>query len=485
MFLKSKNAIGIFILFIVSFFFIITPIFQSGWFGDGIMYIAVGFNRYMGDGTLWHQHYTSASMPFFCEQPPLFFEGLNIFYLIFGPSDYSERFFICFLWVCTLMMILLIWKKLNAGKTDLSLGAIAVILLMTTPVFSWSFCNAVIETQTTFLSLFGFFCFYNHLTSEKGFHRWLWFFGFLLLLFALLLTKGLQSAFLLAAPLLAAFSRIDSLKNALLKTVMAITILMGTLFFIFYFNVGARGWLDCYFSRRIIGTFAGQGATTGSHFEIIIRFFTELIPAGFVFGVLIAAFKFKFKYPVFIIFKNILRNKFVVWLFFIALAGSLPLSVTLEQRGFYLVPAFPFAILGLCLGTKRYLSVAIRHWLRISKAGWRIIILFTGILAGFYFFLMVGNPKRDGEMLRDVKALSTLIPSGEGIGIDSSLRIAFSLQSYLNRYNRNFLIVSAKPRFYIISREKVGKVPPGMIKVELKTYWLDLYYNPAFDRSGN
>ena len=122
-------------LFLISFLtvFIITPLFQKGVFGDGLMYLTVAFNRFKGYGSFWEQRYSETSMSFFCEQPPLYFESLSWFYKFFGGNELAEKIFTLVLLCFSVLLISAIWNKLTDRKY-MQISWLPSLLLLLVPI---------------------------------------------------------------------------------------------------------------------------------------------------------------------------------------------------------------------------------------------------------------------------------------------------------------------------------------------------------------
>lgn len=437
------------------------------------MYLTVAFNRFKGYGSFWKQHYSNTSMSFFCEQPPLYFESLGFFYKLFGGQEMAEKIFTLLLLAATVVLTIMVWRSLAPQKT---LGWLVSLLIFCVPVFTWAYCNQLIETFVTPLALLGFYLQLRFASAITLKRRLLFAGGAAVVLLALFLTKGLQSVFVMAALFFAGFtvgrkSRGSYLwKGTLLGALFAC--LAGALFLL---NDEARFWLESYFQKRLVATFNHKGATTAHHLEIVIRFFSELLPViGFLAFVSVYAAVAK-KYPLRLQWKNFKRNSKAHWLILVSLSGSLPLAVTLEQRGFYLSPAFPFMILGLCLLYRRYLLLVFG---RLASGRGKFFGPASAVaLGGAAVFLLACKDeyKRDEQMIKDVEQIVTKTAYGDTIGINQSTWNTFSLHSYLNKSNDNHLAVSDTLRFFVQEQSNPDPVPGHYNKIDIPTREVHLY----------
>jgi len=463
-------------LFLFSFisFFVITPLFQKGVFGDGLMYLTVGFNHYKGYGSFWKQYYSETSMSFFCEQPPLYFEGLSWFYKMFGGTELAEKLFTLTLALLTVFLLGKIWNKLTTQKNK-GLAWLPATLMFCVPVFTWAFCNQVIETMVVPASLAAFYLLLVFLDS-KGIKKIISFIGFFSMLFVLFLIKGIQSDFLAAAIFLAAMTtRKKEFGKTVLAGVLGLGFLAGILALVFCLSEDALYWLLSYFDKRIVATFNNTGATATHHIDIVTRYFSELLPVlGFFILVSVYLIIVK-KHPLRLQFKNFARNKTAAWLVLISLSASLPLAVTLEQRGFYLSPAFPFMVLALCLYYRKYLFVVFCRLTRRREKYFAAAGSLALALSLVFFFLSKDGYKRDEGMIKDVAQMKNIFAPGEVIGINPSTWNTFSLHSYLNKANDNSLFVTDTARYFIQEKANKESVPGHYKKVDVSTEAVDIY----------
>src|SRR5207253_1872789 len=94
-------------------------------------------------------------------------------------------------------LIYAIWNKLNAqAHRYKKISWLPSLLLLAVPVFSWTFVNQVIETMVVPLSLLTFYLHLIFIKTENRSKKIFSFLGVITLLFLLLLTKGIQSVFL-------------------------------------------------------------------------------------------------------------------------------------------------------------------------------------------------------------------------------------------------------------------------------------------------
>jgi hypothetical protein len=149
--------------------------------------------------------------------------------------------------------------------------------------------------------------------------------------------------------------------------------------------------------------------------------------------------------------------------------------ITLEQRGFYLVTAFPYFILAFSLLASHYLSFIIFHSEKPKKALriFTLIVLISGIS---YCFISFGKTKRDEELLHDVYLTKSIFKQGELVGIPENMWNDWNLQTYMIRYNYVSLSMAKNNRYYIIRKDlEQTIVPVNYEKLNLPTQFFDIY----------
>jgi len=466
-------------LFTISTILILTisQLIQDGVFMDGMLYISVSKNLAEGLGTFWEPHYSQTIWPIFREQPPLYFGLLALFYKILGTSMYVERLF-CFLcFTFTLIYIHKIWKVLFFEDERLSKNSWLPILFFTTiPVCFWAYANHVEETVMTLFTTMSVYYISKALFLQKKI-----FFNIILagiFIFLASLTKGLQGLF----PITAVFSywitnsgKLSFKKNILYSIALVAT---PTLIYVtlILFNNHIYEVFKLYFENRLGHTFNDvTRKTTDTRFEIMIRLCTELIPM-FILMLIIYLCSRRYK-------KEQLNQhrhfQTIIWLLLIGFSGSIPLMITLEQRGFYLVTTLPFFALAgaaLCANKIGYLVEKINldgNFYKYVKSI-TIVILLCSVL---FTVSKIGGTKRDQNILSDIYTIGKIVPPRTIITIPYEMRSEYSLVEY---FVRNFYISSdaygKQHKYYIIRKDLPQNIIPQNYKrYPLETKEIDLY----------
>ncbi|HKC67843.1 MAG TPA: glycosyltransferase family 39 protein [Bacteroidia bacterium] len=455
---------------------IISQLIQDGMFMDGMQYTAVGKNLADNLGTFWNPHFSKTIRSSFHEQPPLYFGLLAVFYKIFGTSMYVERLFVFVFYALSLFYIYKLWKKVFVDNTKIAgLAWLPILFYSTIPVCFWAYTNHVEEVVMCAFVLMAVYYMYVALFLNQK--RVLYLFLSACFIFLAGLTKGVQGLF----PICSVFffwllTKNISFKKTLLYTLILIGVPLLIYSVLVLCNYYAYLSFKEYFMNRFVKTFNNVYATTDNRFEMIFRLFTELLPILSV-TTLIKFFSKKLATPY-----NSDDKKKLGWLLAIGLSGSLPLIITTEQRGFYLVTSLPYfaiVIAGCVAPTLVYLFSKIN----IQKIGFKTFgygaMLFF-IISIVFSCLQIGNFKRDKDLLTDIYAIGKVVPKGEIVGTSQQTWNEWDIQAYFIRYFYISLDGTAKKHPYFIIQKNLpdSLVPKGYIPYPLKTTTLNLYTHP-------
>lgn len=475
----SRNKNLPFWLFTIAVIFVLifSQLIQDGVFTDGMLYISVSKNLAEGRGSFWSPHFSPTLFPVFSEQPPLYFGLLALFYKTFGTSMYVERLF-CFLCLLfTLLYIHKLWKTLlHTDNAASQYGWLPVLFYTTIPICFWAYSNHVEETvMTLFVVMAVFYSSKALYLCEKPI---LYLFVAGICIFLASLTKGIQGLF----PITVVFfywllnQKTFSFKQTFFYSLILIATpaLIYTLLILYNHHIYEA--LQHYLQNRLGKTFYTQmHSTTNNRFEILIRLLTELIPMYVLMLLIFMAGK-----------KNAAAHKLInnnyktaLWLLLIGFSGSLPLMVTLEQRGFYLVTSLPFFALAGAIMVIEHAKHLIEKTSNKQKTYSAATIIAALLLTFSVAFTIskTGATKRDNALLNDVYAIGKIVPRGRMLALPDEMAYDYSLRQYLIRY---FYIGADNLGYrydYFVIRKNLPKtlVPKEYKHYPLQTQEVDLY----------
>ncbi len=450
---------------------VVAPLIQDGIFMDGMLYISVGKNLSEGIGTFWNQSFSKTCMFEYHEQPPLYGGLIAIYFKLFGQSMYTERIFCFSFFAFTLFVIYKFWKQLDITSEQKKHAFVPLLFFSITPVVFWAFQNHVEETVMTVFDLTAIY--FIHKACFKNEKTYLNLFVSALFIVLATLTKGIQGLFPIGSIALIWITKpnLKSLKSHFLSTLYLASMFVLIYSILLFIFPDAYISFKKYFSIRLVNTFNHVGATTENRFYLLFKLLNELIPVATLTFIIYLIGRNKINNSS---FGNVKKQEFY-WLLLIGLSGSLPLMITLEQRGFYLVTAFPYFILAFSLLASHYLSFIIFHSEKSKKALriFTLIVLISGIS---FCFISFSKTKRDEELLHDVYLTKSIFKQGELVGIPENMWNDWNLQTYMIRYNYVSLSMAKNNRYYIIRKDlEQTIVPVNYEKLNLPTQFFDIY----------
>jgi hypothetical protein len=197
--------------------------------------------------------------------------------------------------------------------------------------------------------------------------------------------------------------------------------------------------------------------TTGNHFAILGRLVLELlIPIG----VLLILF----------IIKKV-KNKTIettpktiaLFIVLVGLSASLPLMVTLKQRGYYLVPALPYFILGISIILVPYLKYLFQNITDKQTKGLQLIGSVLLVAVFVFSFSQYGKFSRDSDKLSDIYKISNIVNEGSIISCSTELYTEWGTMAYLARVGGISITPNLENEYLIVLKNSV--LPLGIEKV--------------------
>jgi hypothetical protein len=471
--MEKNTPFNIFVLAV--FIGLIAPLaIQDGMFMDGQIYAAVSHNLANGYGTFWFPTFSKYFMAEYSEQLPLFFWIQGAFFKVLGSSIYTERIFSFIMAMITAWNISLIWKLIYHDQPQLKvLTWLPIFYWIMIPVISWSYIHNVEEvlmsvfaTASVYFTLKGFI-------TNKNLVLNILISG--ILIFLTSFCKGVQGLF----PIVTIAFYWLFYKNISFKKALGYSLLLSLVPVIIYgfllWNDTSYQSIENYFNNRIVRTFTkSYSATTDNHFSLLKQIFEQLIPVFILLLLSFAAFRVKLK-------KALVSINWKPFGFFISLglAGSLPLMVTLEQRGFYLTTSLPFTALALAGIGAAYLNPVLSLLDKNSKGlrNFKIVsiigLIGVLVLTGYNY----GKSKRNEDELHDMYAIGNSIPENTDITIPRSLHGNYALRAYFIRHFHISLDYDTNNihTYYLSLKGSEAVIPTGFVPTNLELLEYDFY----------
>jgi hypothetical protein len=449
---------------------------QDAMFQDAMLYSSVSRNLAIGHGNFWFLQYSTLNLegiPSFHEQPPFFFGIQSLFYKVLGDSRYVERLFTLLLLLLNAWLIHVLWQKLLHGQEAFrKFSWVPVFLWIIIPVNFWSFHNNMIENLLSVFTLLAVI-FAHHAVTASGIKSNAWALASGSMVFLATFTKGVPGLFPLIFPVLYVWIyRSKTLWQGITLSLLQLLVPVFCYAVLMAFE-SSRSSLSIWFFDRFLMRVEAM-PTASYRLEIVWRVFTELIPV-YVVIVLVAL-----QLPAVKRAEMFRANRQLSWLMAgTGLSGSLPLALTMIQKGWYLIPAFPFfAIAGALLLVK-----PLQEWMEqlASRAVWRKRLMFLGsvLLIGVLAvsWSLKDTISREEDTVTDVYQIGKVVPGFSTMTVPASQydQYDFILQGFLVRYfNISISPYKAYP-FFLKLKGSAAEVPPQYTKVPLPLKKYELY----------
>ena len=435
-------------------------------FMDGLLYSTVADNFAHAKGSFWHLYNSDTLHSNFHEQPPLYFWIMAGFYKIFGDSIYVERFYDFITLVLSAFLIHKNWQVVASEKLK-KYSFLPIIFWITIPVCFWAYANNMLEISVTvFVLSSSFFLFkYYFKQSQK---QYLIIAGFFLI--AGFLTKGFVALFPIAIPFFyfIVFHKI-ALRKWLTDSLLLSIIPIFVIAIIFLFENSRTGFTT-YLTQRVFHSISSV-STVNNRFHILGRMSMELLPI-ILLNFLILTIRFLAKRKK----SELYFDRKFLFLLLIALSASLPLMITKEQRGFYLVNSFPYYAITIVwlfipMWQKIVDYLSERNWAK----KWGHIIGISLIVIGLsYSFLQIGKYNRDEKILKDIEVLQPILKNKNIISVNKELWKRWNLHSYFMRF-MNISLDRASKHDYFLTKKNIVLDDKAYTKVKIRTMAFDLY----------
>jgi 4-amino-4-deoxy-L-arabinose transferase-like glycosyltransferase len=478
-YLLSKNFPYWLFTFSALILLTVPKLIQDGMFLDGMLYTCVSHNLSNGIGTFWFPQYSpsyhNAGSQFFLEHPPLVFGIQSLFFRLFGESMYVERLY-TFLTMCiTALSLHLLWNTIFKKNDELKkISWLPILLWITIPACFWSYSNNMMENTMGIFTLIAVISIYKAVESERFVSITLILSG--ILIFLATFSKGVPGFFPISLPFLYwIIFRKQSFTKAILQTLLILSVPV-ILYFILFNLPQSHESLSFYVTKRLLGRIS-DSPTVGNRFYILKRLLTELLPQIFLTIFIILATKFK--KPDMSLTGNI---RLAIFFFSIGLAATVPLTLTLVQRGFYLVPSFPYFAISFSI----LIAPIVFHFKETAfkKPGrLKIYLILSTILFVFaiaFSLMQKGKTERDKDMLHDVHSIGSTIPGKSAITVNQEIATTYVLECYFIRYYDISLYIDEPKEYLMVKKTMAPVISSDFEKLNIATKIYDVYI-----RKGN
>ncbi len=434
---------------------------REGMFGDGLTYAAIARNLAEGCGTSWAPFFsTSFWLPYnttttFYDHPPLQFWLQAGLFRLLGDSVFVEKAYCGVLIVLTAGLLAGCWRRLvPVSHPAHSLDWLPAWVWFTFRTAEWASAQNLLDST---LSLFCLLAVWLLLQGGRSAWRsrvWDALAGGAL--FLALLAKGPVALHGLAVPFLVEalyFRRL--LARSIAARTGTLVLVVGVLSALLWQHEPARQFLTRYFQQQVLASLAGSRERTATlhaagRFYIVQLLLTNTLPALGVSLVLRwAATGWRATA------EKVPKLPRVVALGAgLALAASLPITLSVKQYSNYLVPALPYAALALAawLAPPLLQLLAQTRWLTQHRRAVKLGAITACVVVLLYAARIAGEPFwNEREVLADVHALGRYVPQRANVGVCDGLMRNLVVHSYLQRYHRQELTpLASQPTFVLV-----------------------------------
>jgi 4-amino-4-deoxy-L-arabinose transferase-like glycosyltransferase len=410
-----------------------------------------------------------AGLTSFHEQPPLVFGIQALFFKLLGNSMYVERFYTFLTTVITAVLIIIFWKMVFKNEIKLKQFAwLPVIIWITIPVAFWSYSNNMNENTMGVFTLAAAIFIFKALESNK-FITWLLAGVFI---FLATLSKGLPGFFPIAIPFLYWLI----IKRTDFKKIVYGTVLTGIVLILIYVILfclpASRESLSLYFFKRALSRI-NEVPTVTSRFYILYSLVSELLPQLIILALILFIGRTK-KIKI----EGVAFFRPATFFIAIGLAGTLPLMLTLVQKGFYYVPALPFFAIGFSILMAPAINYLVER-INVRSGGYKLFLTVSMaalLISVFFSFDKTGKLSRDKDTLHDIYTINKIVPKFSVITIPTTLWNDWSLQCYLMRYSNTSLdTISGRDDFYLKEKSIGSDTVPDYKRVDVVLDKYELY----------
>ena len=227
-----------------------------------------------------------------------------------------------------------------------------------------------------------------------------------------------------------------------------------------------RESLSIYFYERLLKR-VSEMPTTPNRFESIIRLFFESIPF-LILLFLVMLFNVKKGINKILITKN----EFLFF-FLLGLCGIIPLMLTMVQKGWYMVPAFPYLGIAFASFIAPFIGSGGKNNLITKYLFPTAILTFSGVL--ICTLLQTGKISREKETLSDVYKIGQVVPKFSTLTVpeDQYDQYNFILQGFLVRYFHISISPYKEYDYFLTEKDSRIMIPRGYVNTDIP---LEKYY---------
>lgn len=163
----------------------------------------------------------------------------------------------------------------------------------------------------------------------------------------------------------------------------------------------------------------------------------------------------------------------------IGLSGTFPLMLTMVQKGFYMVPAFPYFAIAFALLILPIIHIAISR-LNSQSSDYKTFISLAALIfltIGIITFTKRNDVEREKDIITDVYEIGKIVPKYAAVTVPETMydQYNFILQGYLVRYFNISISPYDNFDYYLKEKKMPEPVPDIYKKLDLNLSKYELY----------
>ena len=428
---RASRSSLLFLAISVYCLLVLPRMLSHGMFLDGVAHASIARNMAEKYGSLWQPYYTATVYPAFYEQPPLGFWLQSWAYRLCGDTPYVEALWGFFVGALILGVLGGIWRRLQPQEAALSGVWFPLVLFVITPMTSWAFSNNMLEnTMTLFIVVAVYFCIVS-LQNPTLLSAVLY--GVLSggSIFLAFLVKGPVAMFPLAVPLIAMISGGKKLARGVVTTFVLVTTLALAFGLLFSMSTASAHFFTRYVRQQVLASVTGEREISASRFNVLKVVGRENLVPLLAAGTLTAVLYRLQKSTI-----SSIHTPLCLYYLGIALAGTLPILISVKQKRWYAFPALPFYSLAIAVAFND-IALALERRLDENKNMGKYIALFSSVMlcvAVFFMFLEKDAFARYKDFHHDLSLQYIAIPERSVISVyPKELSMNWSLVANMQR----------------------------------------------------
>jgi hypothetical protein len=458
---RQFKYLGWSLVFLIASILTLSFYFQEGMFFDGITYSALARNLYLGYGSFWRPYYNEVFNPFY-NHPPLLYWILSQFYQLIGDSMYVPKIYNTLVLLVTVWAMRSLWVKMDEKNNGLDWWPF--ILWFASSIVFTTYRSTMLENTLSLFTLISIRLLWETLSKPKTAVLYISLAGgFIFLGF---MTKGFVALFPFAFIFLYSVCYKTSWKKIIIYPILLFSCFGMLYYSIITLNPSAKPYFDYYYHQHVFKAVSGNEAvTTMGRSFLILQLFLELSPfiiLSFISIPLCKRYGLKINYRMVILF------------FLIGISASFPLFISPKQRTYYLIPAYPYFILGFALLMQPLVYYFISK-MKMRKSSVYGIISGILILAGITYSIIFSQQKeKDADLIADCRTLNARLPDKTILLTSTELATNWRVMAYLARMG----VITPSDRIkskYMLTWKKEFPAIQVKLKLDLPLIVFDLY----------